>query len=367
MNKTTGNFKSTFINLATYDQFEKKLFADYPRLEFIKFEDNNINKIYKKIFLDNADWIGYKNELIYTLDSSYLNGSVIQISRGADFYYTFALNFENCNKDVISKIEFLYGDKVIEEISSTWIDIYRQMYSTRIESDNNLLIPSYHLRNYVPIIIPLSGDNYNSIRFTLNKQLESDQKIHLYTKYCISSGARRTQISKSNLGMNFYIDRTFSKVYQPTDKNILNINLKEFWDICYPDKESLSALSEIFISVRKKGVNFKEEIIKNISLEISETIIYDNQSLNFFKNINPLLNGLTTSKDNNNFQGHYLIPFSNKCQQENIQTEWKYRGAINMNKIDNMSLKLELNETVSKESYEIEITYVCPTLFTIQN
>lgn len=367
MLKIKTDISTTFINLSSHSKFEEKLFTNYPRLNFDKNLDNiTKNNIYRKLFIDQPEWSGFKNECIYTLESTSETNNKIFISRTADLIFNFALSFENCDKDIINKIHFLINDKVIDEVSATWIDIYQQMFSQKKKTENICIIPSFHFRNYLPIISPYCNYNDNYIQITLNKKLEGNQKINLFAKQSCISGARRTQLSKMDISNNFFYDRIISKNYQPpSDKSLLEIKTWELWDEYFSrhkETESLSSLSEIFISVKKKtGFDTNKEVVKNISFGFEGTVLYKEHSPDFFKNINPLLGELQPSIENNDYQGHYLISFSNICQQENKDKEWKYRGGINMNTLTNVWLDINLNENIPKETYEIVLTYVCPT------
>lgn len=354
---------TTFINLCTYSKFEEKLFQEYSRLNLDReLEGINKNNFYRKLFIEQPEWSGYKNDHIITLDSNSQIENKIEIGRYADVIFNFLLNFENCDKEIINKIQFMVDDKVIDELSLAWIDIYKQMYNDKIESENNLIIPSYHFRNYLPNII---SDPKTCMKIILNKELQDDQKIRLFSKMSCLSDARRRQIK--NIPTNFFYDRIVSKVYKPTEKNTLEILMRELWYENFSndaDKEALSSLSEIFISVKKKpGFNHTDEVIKNLTLSFGGALIYKDQPSNFYKNVNPLLCELNPSEENTHYQGHYLIPFSNICKQENDIKEWQYRGGVNMNKLTNVSMDILLNDNIPVENYEIELTYVCPTFW----
>jgi len=102
--KLGGNITSTFNHLATFSEFEKLV---VNRTE----EYTGLNNIHEELHIKNQEWIATKNIRLYTIQESDFEKDELSItlnlSRSADYYQSFSLHFENCDKSVINKIQFI--------------------------------------------------------------------------------------------------------------------------------------------------------------------------------------------------------------------------------------------------------------------
>lgn len=359
-NKYESNILSIFINLATFSEFEK--------LTIKRGECNSLNTLHEDLHLVNKDWIASKCIRLHTFqECDFINDKLsfnLQLSTIIDYYQSFSLHFENCDKSILNKIQFFNKDILIDEVTEQYFDIYNQMYQN-IEHNNTLIIPSYHYRHNILSLIYLKEDNVNII---FNRPLKENQKVHLCTKIGVTSGALRTKFSSLiRNGSENFLNLFYDRVIQGEWFN--NESLFNTWMHYFPRsiefKEPLSSLSDIFISVKKlQGYPKNKDVIIQISLRIHNTrLYYDEPAINF-KTSFPVLQNLNPAYENDIYQSHYLISFAETTKP--LLNKWYFRGGINANKLENIFLDLELDKSIPKETYKIELSLVCPTIINIK-
>lgn len=180
--------------------------------------------------------------------------------------------------------------------------------------------------------------------------------MYIFTKYGFFTNIRRKQLQDDFGGGKLYYDRIIQGKYEKDN------SLTKLWGE-FNDSSTISTLSDVFISVKKLS-NFPEgkEVIKSVSLGVEMTSFYMKEPSLNFKVAQPLLQGLTPASENGEYQAHYLISFAERTKPNPSIQSWYFRGGVNMNKLTNVWLDLEVDKSIPKDSYIIEMIAVCPTL-----
>jgi hypothetical protein len=324
---------SSFINLSTFGDFEKEIIKPEYNLE-------NFNNLYNELNINFKHWISYRNYNIYNFTKESFKDDELSVtclfSGYADLSLTQSLYFENCDESILDSICFFINDLPVETISRQWIDIYNQMYS-QIKHQNTLIIPSYHYRHNLFMYLGCPN-NKHFIKIKLKRKLKDNESIKLYAKQGVVTNELREKMNK-DIKYKFYYDR-FIQANHTNSKDI---------DIRVSDP-----ISEIFISVKKLD-NYPtgKDTIKTITLGFEMCVVHDAEPASFFKVINPVMQGLNPAEENDEYQSHYLISFSETSKP--FDKNWRYRTSTNFSSLTNVWLRLELDESIPKESYIFEV------------